>query len=475
MKKIFTLLVLAFVAFSFTKAADITVTTPWDDGEGSFRQAIANSGSGDVIKFNIADADEITFDAGLSITGASKVLTIDGMNLATNKPMVLKSNTTGRLFSIGNSAGSDGLDVTIKNFVIQDVNSTASGAVFTSGSSAYTTPSMKITLENLYVKDCSSTISATASSGGGGVYYVSHGTNLTIKNSTFEGNKQKFTDDAEDGSAKVGGGVLGSTGNGTAKVTLINSTFVGNSSAGRGGALFLGHPTDIINCTITGNVAPRCGGIYFHNGVAFNIINTISVYNTAKTTNTDRADMDKNGGTISATYSLTEFTNLVDETEWGVGGMKLLGSMTIFKDGTSPSAVFNGGLTPTVALASNSSVLQKGIATSSVLTIPTTDQRGAPHLTPPSMGAYDNPSYNFPSSLKSTQKQSLNAWVEGKQIKIYSENQGWATVYNLTGNTMAKVYINGVNELPEINAVGIYMIRFVDDAGNISVAKVTIK
>jgi len=475
MKRIFTLLILVFTAFSFTKAADIIVTNFSDnDGDtGNLRDAVANSVSGDVIKFNIpAGLDELWLNSNITISGAGKSLTIDGMNMATDKPIMLTSSSGGRIFSIGTGAGNDGLNVIIKNVIIQDVQCTTNGAAFSSGNSAYTAAgAIKVRIENCYIKNCISAIPSTSSSGGGGVYFVSHGSDVTAVNCTFEGNMQQFSDGVEDGSKSIGGGVFGSTGNNTAKLAIINCTFKDNTSDGRGGALFLGHPTDIINCTFVNNTAPRCGGIYFHNAVPFNVVNTIAINNVAKTT--AYGDIDRGNGTISVTYSMAGVTNLTEANGWGAGNITFLGSETVFKGGTGYALDDNGGPTPTIALASNSVVLNKGTAASGSLDIPTTDQRGAPHLTPPSMGAYDNPDYVFAGVPTVAKKQALTAWGEGKQIKVYAENPGWATVYGLTGGVLAKVHVDGVNTVATVES-GIYLVSFEDNAGKTAVAKVVV-
>jgi len=479
MKRFITLLIVVFTAFSFTRAADIIVTSFLDSGDGTFRDAVANAQSGDVIKFNIAaPVDMISFDTGISISGAGKILTIDGMNMATGKPMKLTIQSGSRLFSIANGAGSDGLDVTIKNFIIQDVQSTNSGGVISSGSSAYTAAgAFKVTIENCYFKNCTTTISSSSSSGGGGVYYVSHGSDITVINCTFEGNKLLYSDGTENATPSIGGGAFGSTGNGTARLALINSTFIDNASSGRGGALFLGHPTNIINCTFANNTAPRGGGIYLHNtGDNYhNIVNTIVINNVSKTNNTDRGDIDRNSnnGTnpVTVSYSLFELTNLTADIGLGAGNITYVASTKVFKDGTLAD---NGGPTPTIALASNSDVLKAGTATSAGLNIPTTDQRGAPRLSPPSMGAYDNPDYVF-TGMPEVNIQALSVWGDGKQIKMYSETQGWAAVYDLKGSLVDKSYVNGLSNLATVKSAGVYLVRFVGNSGNTSSAKVVVR
>ena len=423
MKRFFTFLMVVFAAFSFIKAGDFVVTTVDDEGDGSFRAAVsAAKSSGDnnnTIRFDIPFNDEITLYAQIpTFDGAGKVYVVDGLNEATGNPIVLYFAPTdgNRIFRVATGAGNEGVDVTIKNFVVQDVAVTGRGSVIDSGNSAYTTPSFTVTLENCYFKNCSTTAE-------GGVYWVSHGTDLTIKNCTFEGNKQLGSEDPN--VSNFGGGAICSTGNNTAKVTIINSTFFGNYGAGRAGAIYCGHPMTIINTTIVGNQGSGCGGIYFHNANTHTIVNSIIAYNygTAATTETyaNQIDLRRNGATVAnVSYSLIGENNLA-ESDKGDGYKVLLGSSIVFKDYQMvdghyiPVLADNGGLTPTVALAFSysSDVLEAGTKTSGDLPIPTTDQRGAPRLDPPSMGAYDNPNYVF-SGLPQIVKQALTAWGDGK-------------------------------------------------------------
>ena len=90
MKKGFTFFALVLSSIMMITAADIVVTTV-EDGtaegigipSGSFREAVANAQSGDVIKFNVTNGDTVKLVSAVIIDGAEKTLVIDGLNQAT--------------------------------------------------------------------------------------------------------------------------------------------------------------------------------------------------------------------------------------------------------------------------------------------------------------------------------------------------------------------------------------------------------
>lgn len=478
MKKIFLILTFILSVFSFLKADDIIVTSAEDSGDGSLRKAISDAQSGSVIKFNL-DADKITLASVINVNDV-RTLIIDGMNEATNKPIILTS-TANRVFGVGTSGAPTGVNVTFRNLVVEEVTATANGAAFSSGNSSYDGSAGKlldpeaitVTLENCYIKDCTVTLSSTATSGGGAGYFVSHGTNLIIKNSTFEGNNVTKTSGYTNNA--YGGGAIGSTGNNTAKITIVNSTFINNTSNGRGGSIHTGHSLTLINSTIVGSAAARGAGVYLNNSNTHYFVNSI-IANNSETSDTpgnsekNKIDLDA-GGTVNMSNCLIGKTN----TTLDENSIAYAENMDVFADGLLAD---NGGVTPTIALSATSVALNKGTATSNDLNIPVTDQRGYPRLDPPSIGAYDNPEYKEPkdpTQWVSPEKQSFDAIATGKQIAVSCTDAGYVVVYGLTGNVVASDYVEGSITLPAILNSSIYLVRFTGTNGNTSVMKILIK
>jgi len=485
MKKIFTLFAVMFALTSYLAAADIFVTNTDDDTDmapdGSLRAAISAANSDDVIRINIPGGTNIVMMGGIGISGAGKTLTIDGMNLATGKPIILnkdESASGSRLFNVGNSAGNEGLNVTFKNIVFEDIYTTQNGAVMSSGNSSYSAAgAITINLESCMFKNCTADLSATATSGGGGVYFLSHGTALNIYDCFFTGNFQKFQDDVTDPEKKsIGGGVIGSTGTNTAKLTVVNSTFTNNRSLARGGAIFIGHPATIINSTFAGNVAARCGGLYFHNNSQGDFINSVFTHNYSTTTaNEAKSDFDKNNATAPVTmaYCLVGATNF---TELGVGSSLYNVGMLLFTDYTTndlsynvPVATDNGGLYPTIALAENGVATKKGTSAYTGFTIPTADQRGASRLSPPCIGAFEYG--GVVNSITDAESAGVRIKAVNGGIEILTEVPGKVSVYNLSGTEVSNVQI--INEISISNlSKGVYVVKFVDTTGVTVVSKV---
>jgi predicted outer membrane repeat protein len=119
-------------------------------------------------------------------------------------------------------------------------------------------------------------------------------------------------------------------------LTVIGSTFAGNSSADPGGGIYasLNHETTLQDSIVAGNSAPAGPDLKNAASVAFSLIGNPS------------------GSTINATIAGSNLTNVDPQLQ--------------------PLAA-NGGLTPTMALAATSPAIEKGAAFGLV-----TDQRGLP-------------------------------------------------------------------------------------------------
>ncbi len=159
----------------------------------------------------------------------------------------------------------------------------------------------------------------------GAALYISFSTSLTVTDSTISGNVAQF------------GGVLTTATAGT--VSFVDSTLSGNNavipgggSPSVGGALIVdsGSPLSVVNTTLTGNTADEGATLYLSTGASATFTNATVSANTATTaggggvwmkggtltlSNTifagniatgfpAQADVKKDGGTLTATYSI---------------------------------------------------------------------------------------------------------------------------------------------------------------------------
>ncbi|MEY2489270.1 MAG: fibronectin-binding autotransporter adhesin, partial [Verrucomicrobiota bacterium] len=180
---LFSAMVLAVTSFS-AQAAVLTVTNTDDSGAGSLRDTIAAAANGDTVQFDPALS-------GQAITLTSAELLID-------KDLAI--------------AGPGANKLTVQR-------STAAGTpafrIFRMAPSNFQFPS-SVTLAGLTIAN------GNTPEGGGGINF--YGGELTIANCVVSGN-----------SAEYGGGVFGSSGPGSPRVSITNSVISGNSAAYGGG------------------------------------------------------------------------------------------------------------------------------------------------------------------------------------------------------------------------------------------------
>jgi hypothetical protein len=247
---------LCLIALS-TQAATIPVTNTNDSGAGSLRQAIWDAHNGDTIN--------------LGVTGT--------IALSTGELLVDKSITI-------HGPGSGNLTV--------DCNLSSRGFYVSSGVTA--------TIAGLTITNGNAQGDALTTSGGG--IYNDHAT-LEIDKCTLSGNY----------AGRAGGGIYSDGSNGSATLTVTNSTVTGNwaavpGSEGIGGGIYSEAGTlTVSNCTFGGNFAWHevAGSIY--NGGTATIGNTIFkttgfganiVNNGAATSNGYNLSDDDGGGVLTA-------------------------------------------------------------------------------------------------------------------------------------------------------------------------------
>jgi predicted outer membrane repeat protein len=310
---------------------------------------------------------------GITISGGGKVQV---MQVASGATLNLKNATIaeGSIFfvSLGSGGGIENqgtLTVTNSTFLSNRTNF-VSGGIDNQGT---------LTVTNTTFSGNSADFS------GGAIFNEPRGT-LTVINSTFSGNTA-LTDT---------GGITN-----TGTLTLINSTFSGNTG-GNGGAIgnsFFGRGLIIINCTFSGNIAvhspsaggPGGGGI--SNGGTLTVINSTFSGNTAE--GGVGGDIESGGSgltslksTILAASSSSgncfgNFTDLgYNISDDDSCGFTAVGSLNNTDPMLDPAGLANnGGPTQTIALLSGSAAIDAipvAECTDQQGNRLTTDQRGFP-------------------------------------------------------------------------------------------------
>ncbi|MBI3850021.1 MAG: proprotein convertase P-domain-containing protein [Verrucomicrobia bacterium] len=213
------------------------VTHTGDDGPGSLRYVLADSGPGHVITFASNVIGMITLTNGelvigksLSIVGpCAKQLTISGNNSnrvfhITNGVVNISGLTIANGFATDYGAGikMDGGSNTISACAIVGNHAESNG--FSGGGGIYADSDVYLNVEN-------STLAGNESGAAGAGIFANAGAVLTIRNTTISSNRTVFVGGI---TTKRGGGIaFGGLGSGI--LTLINCTVTGNSSTNGGG------------------------------------------------------------------------------------------------------------------------------------------------------------------------------------------------------------------------------------------------
>lgn len=310
--------------------ADTPVTNCNDSGAGSLRDALAAEPANGRVFFNTdcpaAGPLTLTTAAGGSFLTLTKNVVIDG----NGRDVVIRGDgSANRIFDVG------GVTVTFQQLAIENGNSGGVG-----GAINVTTAGSNVTIID--------TTLANNQGGFGGAIAVNNGNTVTIRNSTFSGNR----------ATTEGGGAIRTRGGGD-DITIINSTFSGNSAVNGGGAIHstLGGAVHIYNSTFYNNNGGVNGALRITSGAAFDLQNTILASNS--NTNCSGSTFTDNGN------------NLADDATCGTIPATP-GPLNI--DGTLAD---NGGRTQTHALLPDSPAIDAGndaICTGAV--VGGVDQRG---------------------------------------------------------------------------------------------------
>ncbi len=316
---------LLLAGFGSLKATTFTVTNRNDAGAGSLRQAIINAnadgsatpGSPHIIDLS-ALKDTITLLSALpAITNhitfngpAVDILTIDG-------------NTSFRIFSIA-----PGKTVSVNNLTLQQALADSGGAVRNQGT---------LTMSQVGIAK------SVASLIGGAVF---NGGSLILNGGLFSRNS----------AGDKGGGVYNA-----GSLTATNTTLFGDTAVNQGGGLYNINPStaNLVNCTVTRNVASSGGGCTNAAAATLNALNTIFCDNTALT-----------GTDFSGVLSSQGYNFLGKSTGATIGGV-LTGNILDTFAGLGPLAR-NGGQLATCIPASGSPVIDAGTTAGA----PAADARG---------------------------------------------------------------------------------------------------
>jgi len=311
---LFLALILIFSVDSISAAGDtiyVNDTGGNDDNDGSdwntAKKTIKNAtGSVNVNgivniangQYNGTNNTQITIDKNMTINGESQTGTI------------INGTGTNWIFNIN-----PGINLTLNNLAITNAsggilnqgNLSVINCSFTNNFAEYSGGAIINYYGNLSVTDCSF-LGNTANDDGGAIhnYYGS----LSVSDSSFTGNDASRNDASrggaiysQSGSVFVNGcsftgniassgGAIYNYGSGNT-VSLINSSFTGNTATNLGGAIvFYGGSVSVDGCSFTSNTAFSSGGAIFSGG-------SVSLINSSFTSNTAFSS----GGAIYNSYS----------------------------------------------------------------------------------------------------------------------------------------------------------------------------
>jgi hypothetical protein len=347
----------------------------------------------------------------------------------------------------GNSTWAAGCGISNYEETLTLTNCTISGNLTTSSGGGIYNKNGSLTMNNC-------TVSGNAADyGGGGIFNYNSGI-LMMTNCTVSGNTT--------GSGGSGGGIYQYSGTGrTTTITMTNCTISGNESVWAGGGIANDNygtaaTITMTNCTVSGNDATDAsglgGGFYLDNGTLI-IKNTIIANNTHGAVNDDYYYY---AGTLTDNgYNIVEYSNVAANATGGFNSASDILYNTIYNSGTTTATSWtknavavsgslnlsstlanNGGPTQTLAISSGSFAMESGVWDASV----TTDQRGEPRHSSPTIGAYE-PSYSqsWTGSTSSDWNTAAN-W----QPSVLPVSQDDITIPDVANDPVIDTYTNAV-------------------------------
>ncbi|MBI5648796.1 MAG: hypothetical protein HY962_17850 [Ignavibacteriae bacterium] len=225
--------------------------------------------------------------------------------------------------------------------------------------------------------------------GAAGVYFHSYYAEApgSFTNCTISGNAATYTYsfDFDKDYAGVAGGISNWWSNG---LTLTNCTVSHNSTTNDAGGLLLSRSTTLTNCTIAHNSAgDKGGGVVMYGSNMVTMKNTILAENSSvnETTSKDFSRYNNTGSVVDNGYNIVEYSTYSFAAAGDLTGnqanLNLSGTLEI-------NYATNGVYT--LKLSSGSVAINAGATgTNGSVSVPTTDERGAPRNGATDMGAYE--------------------------------------------------------------------------------------
>lgn len=455
-----------------------------------------NANDPDMVTFCIKDNNTIALSAILALD--NKAIIIDGFNNATKNYIVLDGTTPGRIFK--NAAGAN---VELKNLkltgcknIVWPITGGANTNVFLNQCDFYDNDgtskgtngnAIRCNGANLKVYNCNfSNNICDGSYGGGAICFYNSGTNsaiLEVEGSSFINNKSL---NETDKNPYPGGGAIcifpsGTTSKNT-KASIKNTTFYGNYSAFRGGAVYVKSAStaealnvEFINNTFAANSAVKGGGGLCFFGKEGTKVNIALINNLITNNGLDKDVNDFGWYNLEERVFITAYNNIVTESSAFYntfvnvatpnGNQQIQDMGSIYKEvqtATVASAtldvpVLDGGFYKVAPLCEGSKASGAGIATLEGYTIPTKDAAGNDRPETPAVGAMEI-SNNLPTAVEGISSSEMKLNKMGNQLVVTGIDSGVVNVYNLLGELVLSSSIDDTKTVSiESLSNGIYI------------------
>lgn len=462
-----------------------------------------NPNDPDMVTFCIKDNNNIKLSKIIAL--ANKSILIDGFNNATKNYIVLDGSTTGRIFS--NNAGAN---VELKNLKLTgcnnivwpitggyDTNTKTYTNVFLNQCDFYDNDgstksnnggAIRCNGASLKVYNCNFSNNICAGTyGGGAICFYNSGTNvatLDVESCSFINNKSLSTNTKSPG---PGGGAIcifpSAASSKNTKASIKNTTFYGNYSSYRGGAVYVKNAStealnvDFINNTIAANSAVNGGGGLCFFGNADTKIN-IALINNLITNNELNGEVNNFGWyNRPERVFITAYNNIVTEkgafynnfvnVETPNDNQFIEDRASIYKAVQTVEVgpkklelvvpVLEGGFYKVAPLCEYSKASGAGIATLEGYTIPTKDAAGNDRPETPAVGAMEI-SNNLPTAVEGISSSEMKLNKMGNQLVVTGIESGIVNVYNLLGELVLSSSIDDTKTVSiESLSNGIYI------------------
>ncbi|MDD6851938.1 MAG: T9SS type A sorting domain-containing protein [Bacteroidales bacterium] len=456
-----------------------------------------NANDPDMVTFCIKDNNKIDLTSTIAL--GNKAIIIDGFNNATKNYIVLDGTTPGRIFNNAEGANVElkNLKLTGCNNIVWPITGGANTNVFLNQCDFYNNDgtsksnngsAIRCNGANLKVYNCNfSNNICNGTYGGGAICFYNGGTNsaiLEVEGSSFINNKSI---NATGSNPYPGGGAIcifpSATTSKNTKASIKNTTFYGNYSAYRGGAVYVKSKStaealnvEFINNTIAANSAVNGGGALHFFGTSDDVKINVALINNLITNNGLGEKVNDFGwSSLGTRIFITAYNNIVTESgafntnfvnvETPNGNQQIQDMTSIYKEvqtATVASAtldvpVLGGGFYKVAPLCEGSVASGAGIATLEGYTIPTTDAAGNIRPAVPAVGAMEI-SNNLPTAVEGISSSEMKLNKMGNQLVVTGIESGVVNVYNLLGELVLSSSIDDTKTVSiESLSNGIYI------------------